>query len=239
MNKLKVIWDRIEKYAIYTAIFVFIILEFFSYFIPSIKQAMDTKGALLLIAVILLFFFKYIDERIGDSKNSPIEVEKSFSQGILETLEKKEEIETMDIFAHTGQKYLYALQESHVKVKHLRLLLRSFDNLDTIQFPADESDKQNLKRELKSVTDGFIGLKKQGKIQTLEIRYYLFDPTCHFFVVDKRLLHFGLFQPIPSSSGVQVLNSFVVKESTDEGRKLINDFRILFDTTYDEYGKEG
>ena len=117
--------------------------------------------------------------------------------------------------------------ESGVRVKELRVLLRSFDRLETIQFPSDEFSKIGLKRELVTVTESLCDLQRQGIVETLAINYYSFDSAYHFSVVNNRLLHFGLFQPVHSVSGVQVLTSFVVKNNTAEGIKLVDDLRFL------------
>ena len=95
MSKLKTLWQRIEKFAIYVALLALIVLQLIALFVPQVALAMDARGSLLFLATVLLFFFRYIDERIGDSKVSTLTVEKSFTQGILEILGDQAAIESM------------------------------------------------------------------------------------------------------------------------------------------------
>jgi hypothetical protein len=235
MGKLSILWQRVEKVAIYVVILTLITFQLVAIFVPKVALIMDARGSIFLLATVFLFFFKYIDERIGDRKNPILETGKTFEQEIVEMVGINAEIESLDIFAQTGQKYLYALTDSGVKINHLRILLRSFDQLKNIQFPPDSKAKSGLKKESLTVTNSFRDMQKRGRIKTLKIKYYPFDPTFYFVIVDSRLLQFGLCEPRRTTQGIEFLNPFIAKSSTIEGAKLIENYRAFFEATFKDF----
>jgi hypothetical protein len=235
MSKLNSVWQRVERIAIYVVILTLITLQLVASFVPKVEQVMDARGSVLLLATVFLFFFRYIDERIGGRKNTTLEIGENFTQGIVEMLGKNAKIESMDIFAQTGQKYLYALTDGGIKIKRLRILLRSFDQFETIRFPPDKEAKSLLKQELHTVIKSFRDMQKRRIIETLTIKYYPFDPSFFFLIADNRLLEFSLFQPVRTTQGVEVLNSFIAKSSTLEGAELVRDFRAFFEATFEDF----
>ncbi len=82
-------------------------------------------------------------------------------------------------------------------------------------------------------------LHKEGKIKSLNIKYYRFDPTFHFMILNGRLVHFGLFQPKHINPGPEILTSYIVNEDTNSGMQLVNDFKIIFETMWNEFGHKG
>ena len=97
MHGFRSLWNRIEKLAVYGVLLLFFALQLVSLFIPSIASFMDSRGALLLIAVVLLFMFRYLDERIGTQDLDGLTATAGFTQGVVDLLMKNQELESLDI----------------------------------------------------------------------------------------------------------------------------------------------
>jgi hypothetical protein len=92
MDKIKSLWERIEKYAIYVVLFAFFASQLISLFVPSVAAFMNARGALLLIAAVLLFIFRYLEERLGTQALPDLIATSGFSQGVIEWLGEKKTV---------------------------------------------------------------------------------------------------------------------------------------------------
>lgn len=237
MDGFRSLWNRIEKLAVYGVLLLFFALQLVSLFIPSIASFMDSRGALLLIAVVLLFIFRYLDERIGTQDLDGLTATAGFTQGVVDLLMKNQELESLDILAYTSTMYFFAFRDSGARVNQVRLLLRSAEHLETVQLPTDSQAKQYFKQEVEKMVRSWFQLQQEGRIKTLSVKYYSFDSICHFMNVNGNLLHFGLFRPMHGFPGSGVLSSYVVQDYHSGGRQLIDDCKTEFELVWDEFGR--
>jgi hypothetical protein len=236
MSKIESLWDRMEKYAIYGVLFIFFALELMAFFIPAVATFIDNRGALLLIAAVLLFIFRYLDQRLGTQNAAGIVLSPGFMQGLVELLDEKRDYETIEILAYTGLMYLLAFQESSIRVEKLRLLLHRVGGVKGGLFPFDEWGKKKYENEVDRVMEIWLELQQQGRIGTLVVKYYSFYPLYHFMLLDGKKVHFGLFRLKHGFPGTDLLSTYISSDVTPVGRTLINDLKTKFDLVWEEFG---
>jgi hypothetical protein len=132
--------------------------------------------------------------------------------------------------------YFFAFRESAIRVDKLRLLVHKLERLETTHFPLTEDDKKKFEGEVGRIADSWNQLQEEGRIGTLMIKYYPFDPMYHFMIIDGKKLHFGLFRSKCDYPGTDLLNTFITSNDTAVGRKLVGDFMIEFETVWKEFG---
>lgn len=237
MNELQALWERYEKKAIGLVLLSFLALQVVSEFAPQVDSFMTRRGSLILIALAQLFIFRYLSNKLELQKAGDLAHIETFSQGLVSFFREKQTCDTVDIQAHDGTMYFLAITESKVKIKNLRLLLRSAEDINTMRFPSDDAAKQGYKEQLKSKVDSWMQLKENGQIKNLSIRYYLHDPTGYFMIVNNKELHFGLLKPKHKFPGTDIMNSFIANTASLSGKNLLSDYKMLFDTIWNEFGQ--
>jgi hypothetical protein len=229
MQEIRSLWKKVEKQAIYSALFLYFVLQLAAIFIPSIAKVMNAGGSLAFIAGVLLIIFRFLDERL-DGKADFIKSSKNFVQSVSDFLRQNKEYKNVDILAQNGALYNTAIKESGIKIKNLRLLLRNTKDLTTIQLPDDEKSRESLQQAILS----FKLLQQSGIITKLSIAYYEFNPTTYFMSLDGKSLHFGLYQPKIAYPGADITNSFFVSYE-GQGEYLVQDFNNQFEALWAKY----
>src|SRR5215211_2970376 len=102
MEELKLLWKRLEKRAIYISLTIYLALQLVAMFIPSIASFMDARGALLLMALILLVIFRHLDEKL-DSTQQDLGITKvnTLVEGVVNILKSEKDIKAVDLLAHS------------------------------------------------------------------------------------------------------------------------------------------
>jgi hypothetical protein len=224
---------KIEKRAIYSALFLYFVLQLAAMFIPSVASFMSAGGSLAFIAGILLIIFRFLDERL-DGKPDSLKSSNSFVQSVSAFLRENKEYKSVDILAQNGFLYYTAIKESGVKIRNLRILFRSAKDLTVVQFPSDEKGKEGFKQQLSQMVMSFEQLQRSGVISKLSIAYYEFDLMTYFMLLDGKLVHFGLYQPKTAYPGSDVTNSYFVSNE-GQGENLVKDFTAQFDALWAKY----
>lgn len=238
ISNLNLIWEKMEKFSIYLILLAFFILQFLTLFIPKLSDFMSNHGSVTLIALVMLSLFRYADKNLSQKTND-LTLAKKFTLDMIKILIKsKMKYNTVDIFALSSYKYYNAIQESKIKIKNCRLLVRDVDNEETIQFPVDKNEKIALKSEAIQIIKKWWNLKNEGFIENLKIAKYPFDTILHFMIIDDELAHFGLLKPKKEFPGSDVLNSYIVSNKTYAGRELIAEFNEEFNAIFNIFAKE-
>jgi hypothetical protein len=238
MYRLETLWDRIERQAIYAVLFMLFLLQFAALFIPKLSHFMDNRGAIILIALSLLMVFRYLDERLGSYREGGIFPAKSLLSGVEEILSRNAEYTNVDILAHTSNVYYLGFQQSNVRVKHLRLLLRRMDLVEDIEFPASESDKSRIRQRLKDTVQEWQELANAGKIEHLSIGYYPFEPQIHYMLTDNATLLYGLYRIESRFPGIRstVNDAFVADGTSNASQLMITNHGLAFESAWAEFG---
>ena len=221
------VWEKVEKISIYIVITTFVVGESLSVFIRKIADLMDNHGSLLLISLILLFIFRFVDKNIKASKQVGLRTVERFTTDVIGLL-KKSTYSEIKIFANSSFKYFNAISESQIKIDSVILLIRDFGDIEKIQFPTTESCRQDFKINSQQLVNNWKALLATGKIKKLEICLYPFDSILHFILIDNSILHFGLLKPKHNFPGSDLNGSFIVENDTDDGRTLIGSFNSEF-----------
>lgn len=234
MQELKVLWSRIERQAIYLILFSFFILQFLAVFNPQVAVFMDARGSLMLIALVLLTMFRFLDERLT-RKQTGLSASKGFIEEAVNLLRENRENQVVEVFASSGGLYYPVIFESGVRIRELKILLRDPSASNDFEFPSDNKDREQLVMEIDRVKRNLNRLQKKGQISKLSIRYYSFQPTFHCMIVNGKTLYFGLYKLVPDHSGTECQNTYTLRKNTTEGFLFLSDFKTEFENIWDTY----
>lgn len=238
MQELRILWSRIEKQVIYCVLFSFFVLQFLSIFNPQIATFMDARGSLMLIALVLLTMFRFLDERLTKREQTGLSASDGFIEEAVNLLRENRENQLVEIFASSGGLYYPAIFESKVRIHELKILLRDPNTPNDFKFPSDNEDREQLVLEINRIVRNLNRLKQKGQISKLSIRFYSFQPTFHCMIVNGRTLYFGLYKLLSSHSGTESKNTYVLRNNTTEGFRLLSDFKAAFENFWDTYATQ-
>lgn len=236
MQEIKSLWERVEKQVIYVILFSFFLLQSLAIFNPRIANFMDARGSLMLIALVLLTMFRFLDERLSTEERVGLRASKGFIEEIINLLKEQREHRLVEIFASGGGLYYPAIYESKAKIRELRILLRDPKKLNLIQFPFEDEEKKQVAIDIKRVIRQFEFLQKRGQIAKISFGFYSFEPTFHFMIIDERTLYFGLYALAEDCWVSELTNRYIVRSNTEEGFALLSDFRAEFKNFWAIYG---
>ena len=238
ITQLKKLWACGERGAIYVVLILFIIRPAILRFFPSFPLVSDKNLEMTLIAIVLLFIFRQIAERLKASDDQGLKTSSSFLDGLLEVLSEKKYYKNVNVLAHTGMVYADGfLRGSQAQIRNLRVLLRDTRNIDEISLPAENADKKRLQEEGIRAEADWHELKEKELVDNLRIQYYPFDPMMTFMIIDKRIAYFDLMKPqkaYPGSTSKYTHTGYIVTNKTAEGKQLISDLSTLFEQIWKE-----
>jgi hypothetical protein len=158
--------------------------------------------------------------------------DRRFDQAVDSLLAPKRVVESLDILAHTSSKYLAAIRNRAVHVKHVRLLLIGDQGLNAAATPKTSRDKETVRSEVRITAGKWQLVRDQGVIERIDIRACDFASSIHFMLIDRREAQFGIFRLIDSAPGVTTLSNFVVHHDGTAGSQLVADFQSMFDDIF-------
>lgn len=236
-KRIDEIWEKAEKQVIYTTILLFVLLEFTSVFIKQVETFMDSHGSLLLIGLILLFIFRYLDKNIQLSKNSQLKSIKRFTTDVTLLFEDKK-YRKVRIFANSSYKYYNAIAESNCTIKELQILIRDFTDTENIQFPSSDEGRNLFAQTSINLINNWKELERKGRVKKLEIKLYPFDSILHYMIIENSILHFGLLNPKHEFPGSDLNGSFVVSDSHSDGKLLVQSYIDEFETIRNNFSEK-
>jgi hypothetical protein len=238
MTELKKIWDRIERWAIYAGFFLFLLFQFVAIFMPSISSFFDGRVEVILSTVVLLFVFRYLDEKLNTLDEQVLETSSSFLNGLVNILSERKVYDNVDVIAHTGAVYVRGFLESQAQIKNLRVLLRDMRDIERISLPTDDNAKRRIQQEWDSAILEWQQLRQEGRVENLTIQYYPFDPMMTFITIDKKKAYFDLMKPqkaFPGATSRHAPTCYIVMDRTAVGRQLISDISTVFEQLWTEF----
>lgn len=219
--------EKAEKLCIILVPIVYIFVDIFSGFIPSLENLTDEKGYLIVLSSLMVLIFIHFERK--DREEFKFERSDRIVKDLETLLEEKHSYDEINILAVTGYQYFKAFEESGVKVKKLRLLLRKNENIETIDLPQNANDKVEFVDSSNKMVKEWKKLQRNGKITDLDISFYDFDTTIHFMLLDNKQLFWGLLYPKKNYPGTDVLTSYIINSKSELGEKMISDFAIKWD----------
>lgn len=161
MGRLDEMFERVERIGIYVVLIVLIIGPIFASLFPSIGMHFDQSEGIILLSVVILFLFRYLDRNFRNLSTRGLVRANSLLEAITSIFTNKSSCEHVDIFAHTSNVYYQGIQQKSVTVNHIRLLLRKMDDVNDMVLPC-VSMISETRPTLKSV-------QNQGRGETISI----------------------------------------------------------------------
>lgn len=227
LEKIKNVMEKAEKFCIILVPIVYILADIFSGFIPALENLTDEKGYLIVLSALMVLIFVHFEKK--DREEFKLERSDRIVRDLEILLEEKHSYDEINILAITGYQYFKAFEESGVRVKKLRLLLRKSDNIETIDLPQNADAKREFINSSNKMVKEWKKLQRNGQIRDLDIAFYDFDTTIHFMLLDNKQLFWGLLYPKKDYPGTDVLTSYVINSKSDLGEKMISDFSTKWD----------
>lgn len=234
-KKLLTVWNIIEKIIAYVSLFVVVFLECLNIFVP----AFDIDGselALGLISSSLLVIFAHIEDIKKEiSKVSFAHVSTRFNDGLLSIFEKNKSIKSLDIIAHTTKTYIHSIADNDVTIDKVRVLVCRPKNSNTRHYP-DENIISSLDVARDQAIETWKDLLRIGKVKELEIRYYEYDPTFYFAIINNQYIHYGIYKIEHGYPGYHLYNMYTLDGFDSEfAYNLLTDYQSFFNHVFSEF----
>jgi hypothetical protein len=234
-------WNKLFKIAgkaaLYICLVIVVILNIVEIFVPLNiiekivpNSSVDVRLSITmsLIGITLIAILANMDKLLA-RKKVPMASDKFFD-GLNAILSSKKIVKSLDIFAYTSRTYCACIRDADIIIKKVRLLVHK---------PRSITGEKLLNTSKFAVSQDTIALwqnmLKNKKILSLEIKYFDFEPTYHFAIIDNKFYHFGFYLTQSEHPGYSLLTSFSSPEVTDESEFFKKDFVILFDNYFDNY----
>ena len=248
--RLSEAWEKIEKYAIYTVLGVFAVLQMLDLFINSdiLDRVINVNTINLFIAVILLYLFLYIDKRLplqGKSSKG-IKTFEHFDEAISYALNDIQNIQQLDIFAHSSDGYYSLLRhqlDNMASLEKIRIIIRNPNSEPFLAHLKNEQAAEYEKNQIKNRIESWTNIariekwknpKTRQAFSNLEIYLYDFDPPFNMMIVDKKLLAFELRKPTQEVWGFISDKVFVITKEDEVGKHFVDEFLDWFEDTKNE-----
>jgi hypothetical protein len=231
----KIPWEKIEKFFTYLIIILFFVLEFLAIFIPTIRQQLDNGASFLLIALILLLIFRYLDKNITEKKGKGIVLSNSFNDAVSQLINENDQIDTIDIFAFSSVRYCFSIVGGigSKNIGCINLLLFNPEACSDSS-PCSINEKSEVEGEINDTISRWEEFENAHNTN-IQITKYNFFPQLHFMIVNKKIAMIGLFHPQESSRYVDLGLTFIVFDDTYEGQTIIGELIKFFNKLIEVY----
>jgi len=162
---------------------------------------------------------------ISNNLESPEDITRnSFTESTNQLFDKikTKNIKTLDLFAYSGLRYkgIYHEKCEDIYIEHARLL-----------FTQGNKSSDIYKEELKGERDYWESQKEKGKIGKLEIKYYKFEPSIYFCIIDNDYFNYGLMLPFRPTDVDMLRNAYMINRKETE-QLVMSDFKDFFDYVF-------
>lgn len=178
---------------------------------------------------------KHSQDADARKERDALTVYESRLQALLDALGEKQEYTKMDLFTHTGSICVRGFLESKARVKTVRILRRYFEDISAVQYPHSTKHKRTIQGRSEHMVQEWKELQQEGKIESLKIRCYQFEPMGHFMILDEKTLYWGLYTWDAALPGVgsRLQKTYVVDGNTEAGHAMIADFQLRFNNLWE------
>ena len=208
VSKLTQMWIRAQQVAIYLAVLLFVAFQGVSVAIPSVQSsARSDHIALALFGVAFLALVRFIDGRLPSQDRLNAVVAQDLPKAV-NTLFEPAFVQSVKIFAYTGQRYHPAIHSRQLHIGRLEVCVVNPSFAE--QCPALTDDaRQRVVNSLQYWIDQWTTL---GSERASDFRLVLYDfwPTVHY--------------ALTGSAGILGLFSFSAETATKhiEGSELLH-----------------
>lgn len=238
-NQIRTVLSFCEKIIAYLALIIVVILEIINMFDSSLININSTDLSLCLIASSLIVVFQHVEDikRIFNKTNNAVTSER-FNDGLLDIFKKRTHIKSLDIMAHTTRTYIHSIADNDITVDNVRILVCKPKNSSSRQYP-DQEAIVSLDLSRDQAIESWKDLVKIGKVRHLDIRYYQFDPSFHFAIINNRYLHYGLYKVEHEYPGYHLYTLYTLDGSeSDFSHRQLEDFQGFFTHVFNNFSYE-
>jgi hypothetical protein len=204
------------------------------------RNILDSGASLLLVALVLLSIFRFLDERLPESGNVHELTGDSFGNAIGLVLGSDKSLKEISIFAQTSSKYLGFIvdRSQEVRIDTLRILI-SDPKYAVSEAPLSQRTIDDTTAELNNTINSWCQLVADGVVKNLEIRKFSFPPTFHFMIVGKENALFGLFRPDPKTlPKYRTATSFFFSSKHPAAKHMVEDLEMFFDSVFKNFSSD-
>lgn len=214
-------WVKIERITLYLSLFIFLIYQSLSLFLPDILELLPKQTPQMFLAISLLISIHYLIRLIEASKdNAVFRIHKSFSEAVQEWLGPMDRPNELCIIALTSVSYLEHIRIQPRTIRKVKLLLLYYED-EKLQ----ESETKSIKSAtaLEQAVTGWQLLVKSKKIRELEIRQLKSKATFYISIADKQRALCGLLWPRLDFNDVEPREAVTFsKDNMQSGRFLVH-----------------
>lgn len=238
-NQIRTILSFGEKIIAYLSLIIIIVLEGLKLLNSSLITINSTDLSLCLIASSLLVVFQHVEDIKRINNKSYIAVASTrFNDGLLDIFKKHAHIKSLDIMAHTTRTYIHSIADNDITVDNVRILVCKPKSSHSRQYP-DLKAIASLDLSRDQAVEDWKDLVKLGKVKHLEIRYYQFDPTFHFAIINNQHLHYGLYKLEHMYPGYHLYTLYTLDGSeSDFAHHQLADFQGFFIHVFNSFSYE-
>jgi len=225
-------WNKLfkiaGKVALYICLAIVVIINIVGIMMPNLPTNISLSITMSLIGTTLIAILASMDKILAKKKISM--ASEKFFDGLNHILSNKKIVKSLDIFAYTSRTYCACIRDADIIIKKVRLLVykprfsKGEKLVDTSKFAVN-----------KDTISLWENMLKNEKILSLEIKYFDFEPTYHFALIDNMYYHFGFYLTQLEHPGYSLLTSFSSPDITAESELFRKDFRTLFDNYFTNY----
>lgn len=234
-QKFRAVWQTCEKLIAYCSLVVVVVLECLDKFVPSLDVG-QTDFSLMLIASSLLVIFSHIEDIKKEcTQSTNTHASTRFNDGLLEVFSKNKRLKSLDIMAHTTKTYIHSIADNDVTIDNVRILVCKPKDSASRHYP-DAHCVQSLDAARDQAVDLWRDLLKIGKIRNLEIRYYEFDPTFYFAIINDQYVHYGIYKIEHTRPGYHLYTMYTFDGNECEvTNNQLQDYKAFFGHVFDQF----
>lgn len=237
-NKLRVVWETCEKIIAYCALGAVLVFEIVDKVVPSLNLG-GSDFAISLIASSLLVIFASVDDIKRQFNKSTVGCTSTrFNDGLLDIFGKNKNLKSLDIMAHTTRTYIHSIADNDVTIDSVRILVCKPRMSEHRQYP-DKDTVASLDISRDHAVELWKDLLRIGKIKNLEIRYYEFDPTFHFAIINNQFVHYGIYKIEHEYPGYHLYTLYTLDGTESEySQSQLQDYRNFFEHIFTQFSYE-
>lgn len=233
---LATVLSACEKIIAYFALLIVVILQIINLVDKSMLNINSTDLSLCLISSSLLVIFQHIEDiKKAFNKSSKTVLSDRFNDGLMEIFKKHSRIKSLDIMAHTTRTYIHSIADNDITVDRVRILVCRPKNSNARQYP-DEDSVEYLDSSRDQAIERWRDLVETGRIRHLEIRYFEFDPTFHFAIINNQYLHYGLYKMEHKNPGYHLFTLYTLDGAENHfALNQLTDYKEFFNHVFEKF----
>jgi len=233
MISLNKIWSKIEKPAIYSTLFIYIILKTFSLIFKCsfIDNLVEGENIFLFIAIILLFLIIFIDRRVSTlRKYESVSHFITFDEAIAYGFKQQKKIKKISILGHSTHTLLEQMKLKLHGNEELEILVRNPMSSNFLSHLKNADKKEREKQQITNAVNTWKRMLEEREIKNLNIYYYDFEPSLYLIIIDRKICVLGIFKPSQKRWGYIVESAIVIDGRNEVGKLFLDDLICLFES---------